>query len=410
MRLQRKLLAWGRRVIQLPRILQDIRDARKAGQVTYSTGQMAVLAFLNSLFMAPSNRTFIDVFASEPAVRRLAGLRWSRSPSQDTFEYVYPRFVPETVKAAHARLISKLRRNKMFPRQVVVAVDGKEIPLPHGRFERCGVRHHKDAPDSYYYKVVIVSLVGDDVAPVVLGVALHNGECELDTAKWLLRDVFRRHRGLVDVVVADRLYFDHKFINELKNEYGIDVVVEVKEKTNVLEEGLALLKEESPQPTRQTFKDRDQFRFREVSDVSHVWEGLDVPRLGFIEAHQEAPWPDHRRKRTKRTRYIITTLAAGQAHLVHRILRARWWIESANWDLEHRWELEHLPTTRWGGIESYLHFTAMAYTLLHCFLARKLGGVERLGMTLTSFCRKFVAGFQNLDPRLVEPLTQLDSG
>lgn len=410
MQFQRRFLTWVRKVIHLPHVLQGIRDARKAGQVTYSTIQMAVLTFLNSLTMAPSNRTFFDVHVTEPAVKRLAGLRWQRAPSQDTFEYVLPRFCVSTVVEAHAQIISTLRRNKVFPRPVVVAVDATEIPLPDGDYENCGVRHHKEAPDTYYYKAVVVSLVGCDVPPLILGMALHNGENELSTAKDLLRYLFRRHRGFIDVVVADRLYFDHKLINELKTDFQVDVVIEAKEKSHVLEEGLALLEADQPGPTWATFRDRDRFRFREIPDVGHVWEGLDVPRLGFIEAHQDSPWPDLRRKRTKRTRYILTTLPSGQADLVHQILRDRWWIESTNWDLEHRWMFKHLPTTKWTGVEAYLQFTAMAYTLLQCFLHRRLGGLEQLGMTLTSFCRKFAAGFLNMDHRRVTPLTRLDTG
>jgi hypothetical protein len=306
---------------------------------------------------------------------------------------VLKRLKALSIRKVRRQVIKRMKLNKVFGAQVVVAIDGKEITLPHGRFEGCAVRETQNGP-VYFYKVVIVCTVGPRVPPAILGVALCNSSCELNVGRDLLRQVIGEYgTRFIDVVVADRAYIDAKLLNELKNELGVDMVLEPKSDMRVLEEGRALLDLEPPPPTTGTIELDGvgaTFRFREVENVAHVWDGLEVERLRFIEAHQVDPWPDVRGKRQKRTRYIITTLGYGTAEQVHRILRWRWWIENTNWDLEHRFQLERLPSESWAGIVNYLELLTLAYTLLHCFIRRQLRGFEACGMTLTSLLKHFV--------------------
>ena len=388
----------------MPQALQVISDKRKPGQVTYTTRHMAVLALSYCWAMSRSNRYFFDVYGNRRAIQRLAGLEVDHMPSQATFEYTLPRFDAASVARCNARLIQRMRRNKVFKGPVVAAIDAKEIRVPNDTYENCGVRKSNSRP-THFYKAIVLSLVGTNVPRLILGIALDNSANELNAAKKIIRQVVALYgKRFIDVIVADRLYIDHKLINELKLEYGIDMVVEPKTGTEVLEEGLSLLDHEEPTPTTDRFKDDSIFQFREVSDVKHAWNGLDVPRLRFIEAHQLAPWPDRRGKRTRRTRHILTTQQYGTASWVHQCLRDRWWIEDCNWDLEHRFRLEHLPSKSEAGIVAYLQFLAMAYSLFQCYLFRHIGGFEALGITLTSYCDIFVRSLWALDEDDVLPL------
>lgn len=370
---------------------------------------MAMLSLLYCLTMPRSNRNFFEVYGRRPAIRKLAGLEFGSVPSQSTFEYALRRFEVPTIQRCRAELIKKMRRNKMFPKRVVAAIDATEISVPNDSYEDCGTRRHETGSVDCYYKVIIVSLVGKGVPPVILGVALDNLANELTAAKKLVREIIYRHgRRIIDVLVADRLYLDHQFINELKNEHHIDVILEPKAKMNVLEEGLSLLEYTQPEAHVANLHDESTFRLREVGDVSKAWDGLATP-LRFIEAHQLAPWPDHRGKRSKRTRHIITTLEYGSSAWIHQCLRDRWWLENENWDLKHRFQLHHLPSKSRNGIEAYLQFLAMAYSLFQLYLVRKLGGVERLAVSLTSFCDTFVRALWALDANEIDSLVYFDT-
>jgi hypothetical protein len=395
-----RFFRWCKKLFDLPLVLQDVRDGRQQGQVVYGTRQMAAWTLCYCLAMARSNANFTQVYGRRRGVQLLTGLMPGQHPSQDTFEYVLRRFNSDSIRRVRRNIIKKMRSLKMFGGRVVVAIDAKEIPLPHGRFEECGQRMHESGVVTYFYKVIIVSLIGPNVPPVILGVALDRSANELPAARVLLRDVIYRYGArFIDVIVGDRLYVDHTLVNELKRDFGVDMVVEAKTDMRVLEEGRALLELDDTAPSYGTIVDGSDevFRFREIRGVAHEWAGLDVPELRFIEAHQVSPWPDPRHKRTKRTRYILTTLQYGTAEWVHRCLRWRWWLENANWDLEHRFQIEHLPSQTLAGITAYLEFLALAYTLFHAFVRRQLGGFEALKLTLSSLCDIFTRDLYALD-------------
>lgn len=398
---------WCRKVFDLPALLQGVSDTRKQGQVEFPSNRMAALGICYCLSMARSNAEFFQVHAHRRPVRLLSGFSPNCAPSQDTFEYVLKRLKPLSLRRVRRQVIKRMKLNKVFGASVIVAIDGKEITLPHGHFEDCAVRHTENGP-VFYYKVLIICTIGPRTPPAILGVALCNEANELNKGRELLRQTLREFGSrFVDVVVADRGYIDSKLVNELRNEFGVDVVLEPKKDMRVLEEGRALLELEPPAPTYGTIEldgTGAHFRFREVANVVDVWDGLEVPRLRFIEAHQLDPWPDSRGKRQKRTRYIITTLAYGTAERVHRLLRWRWWIENTNWDLEHRFQLEHLPCESWKGLEAYLELLALAYTLFHCFVQRQLKRRQAMDVTLTSLLKNFVidlAGLPEQDARVV---------
>ncbi len=402
MELTGRFFRWTKKLFQLSSALQGICDDRKPGQVIYSTRQMAAWTLCYCLAMPRSNANFEQVYGRRRAVQVLTGLAPGHHPSQDTFEYVLKKFNSHTIRKVRAKIIKRMRALKMFGGRVVAAIDAKEIPLPHGRFAKCGQRLHESGVITYFYKVIIVSLIGPDVPPVILGIALDQSSNELPAARELLREVIYRFGArFIDVIVGDRLYVDHALINELARDHGIDVVVEAKNGMRVLEEGRALLEFGEADTTHGTIVEgRDEvFRFREIRGLAHEWEGLDVPELRFVEAFQVSPWPDPRKKRTKRTRYIMTTLRYGTDEWIHRCLRWRWWLENTNWDLEHRFQLEHLPSQSFEGVVAYLEFMALAYTLFHAFVRRQLGGFAALHLTLTSLCDIFTRDFYALDER-----------
>ena len=400
----RSFLTWLKKVMHIGEFVQAVSDSRIPGQVTYHTPKMALLTLLYCLAMPRSNQNFFEVYVDRRALMKVCGFK-GKPPSQDTFEYVLRRYNILSIRKLRRLVLRKMKRMKVFGGRVVVAVDATEIPLPNGDYEGCAVRKHDNGRLSYYLKVIVVSLIGPHEVPLILGIAPHDGPNELKPATKLLRQIVREYgKRFIDVLVADRLYVSHELTNELKGKYDIDVIIEAKSNMHVLEEGKALLDAESPEPTWGKLKEDETFRLREVSDVSHAWDGLEVGRLRFIEAYQASPWPDPRGKREKRTRFILTTLEYGTAEWVHRCLRWRWWLENTNWDLKNRFKLETLPSRSAAGIAAYLEFLATAYCLFHCFLARQLGGPEKLGKTLTSCCDIFVRALWALQADDVVPL------
>ena len=225
------------------------------------------------------------------------------------------------------------------------------------------MRVHENGVRSYFYKILFLVLVGPHVPPIILGARVTGSHDEYGTALSLIRQVVADlGKRFIDVLVADRLYVGHDFVNEVKNDLGIDVILEPKKGMHILR------------------------------------EGLKVRPLRFIEAYQNTPWPDPRGKRKKRTRYIVTTLRYRTAEWINRCLHWRWWIESANWDLKHRFQLKHLPSHSLLGIQAHVTLLCVGYNLFHAFLVRQLGGFRSLGKTLTSVYKLFTRWLFALDP------------
>lgn len=409
-KVSRRFLTWLKKVAGIHRHVQHVRDSRKPGQTDYPPRQMAMVAFFRALLDSRTNGLFFDVELESKALRKVLGFGSGKVCDQSTFERTLPRFNILSLRALRRKVLATLRRAKVFGGRTVVAVDATEISVPDGSYEGCGVRQHGDDKPVFFYKLVYLVLVGPGVPPIILGARVTGSSDELDTARSLIRETVAElgHRA-IDVIVADRLYVGYEFANEMKNEHGIDVILEPKNGMNVLIEGKQLLDVEC-RTSRGTLSDGSSFRLRELDDISQEWKGLKVGPLRFIEAHQEAPWPDERGQRRKQTRYIVTTLRYGTAEWVNRCLHWRWWIEADNWSLKHRFHLSSLPSRQLPGIQAYVEFLALAFTLFNAFLQRQLGGFEALGKTLTSVFKLLTRWLFALDPDEAIDLTVLATG
>ncbi len=398
MNISRRFLTWLKKVARVNLHVQGIHDARKPGQTDYSSQQMALLSLFRGLLDTKTNGEFFEVELESAALRKMLGMEKGTVCDQSTYERTLPRFSIASLQSFSKKILRTLRRAKVFGGPVTVAVDATEVAVPDETYEGCGVREHKDGTRSFFYKILFLVLVGPHVPPIILGAQVSGSHDEYGTALSLIRQVVADLGSrFIDVLVADRLYVSHEFVNEVKNELGIDVILEPKKRMHILREGRQLLELEC-KASQGSLGDGSAFAFREISDIGHEWEGLEARPLRFIEAYQKAPWPDPRGKRKKRARYIVTTLRYGTAEWVNRCLHWRWWIESANWDLKHRFQLKHLPSHSFLGIQAHVTLLAIAYSLFHAFLVRQLGGFRKLGKTLTSVYKLFTRWLFALDP------------
>ena len=162
--------------------------------------------------------------------------------SEDTMGYALQRQEPAPVFALGCEVARRLKRNGVLGSswargRIVAAVDGIEIC---SSFVRCcdacmerKVQHRVDGQlredTQYYHRIVAVVLVST-AFPIPLGIRFQkHGETEVVCAVALLHDLDRQlGRRFLDVLVADALYLQRGFVDEVED-LGLEWVITLKE-------------------------------------------------------------------------------------------------------------------------------------------------------------------------------------
>jgi len=162
--------------------------------------------------------------------------------SEDTIGYALQRQDPASIFALGCEVARRLKRNGVLGSswargRIVGAVDGIEIC---SSFVRCcdacmerTVQHlvdgQKREDTQYYHRIVAVVRVSTDF-PVPLGIRFQrDGETEVACALPLLQELDRQlGRRFLDVLVADALYLQSGFVQEIEDLH-LEWVITVKE-------------------------------------------------------------------------------------------------------------------------------------------------------------------------------------
>lgn len=162
--------------------------------------------------------------------------------SNNTFAYAMQRQHPEDLFALGCAIAKRIKRNAMLRSHwsrgfVVAAVDGIEICSSYTRCcPQCLERRTKRLLDGqlqecvqYYHRIVAVVVVSGEF-PIPLGLRFQqSGECEVACARLLLRDLVQSlGPRYVDILVADALYLQKPFIEEIE-QLGLDWLINLKQ-------------------------------------------------------------------------------------------------------------------------------------------------------------------------------------
>ncbi len=162
--------------------------------------------------------------------------------SEDTMGYALQRQDPTPIFALGCAVARRLKRNAVLGSswargRIVAAVDGIEIC---SSFVRCcdacmerKVQHKVDGQmreDTQYYHRIVTVVVVSTAFPIPLGIRFQkDGETEVACAVALLHDLDRQlGRRFLDVLVADALYLQRGFVEEVED-LGWEWVITLKE-------------------------------------------------------------------------------------------------------------------------------------------------------------------------------------
>lgn len=277
----------------------------------------------------------------------------------------------------HQLTVSKhvLRHCPELVEEGVAVLDANTVTVPPGHYDRRGCK----------YKTCVLGLrCGGRLYPLLW----HFTECGAGQAADLTQGKLLVSRartawgaGAIRRILVDRGFIDGTWVSALKAQ-GIDTVIGLKTDMDLYKDmtGLCRLDDAvwtaAPPPT---FHD-GPLPTRSISHLTELtaWSTCTVPLQGIVIRDA---YPD-------RVRYqcLVTTDLAMKPEAIHQSSRDRWAIEESFMDLTRYWNLNRFGSCRPTVVAAQIHFTLLAYTLLHLHI-RRARDAHRRGLPTVAMLR-----------------------
>lgn len=318
--------------------------------------------------------------------------------SEDTLGYALQRQEAASIFALGCEVARRLKRNGVLHSdwargRLVAAVDGIEICSSYVRccdacLER-EVEHkvhdvmRKDV--QYYHRIVAVVLVSTDFS-VPLGVRFQrDGEDEVACALALVQELDRQlGRRFLDVLVADALYLQRRFVEEIED-LQLEWVITLKENQPELLAEAQRLTGGPPQMTWSTSQDEFQLWHAPETYWPAAERSLRVVKTFRIQNKRRvALTPAGSPRKKKRTReevreestnYHATNLELGciPPTFIHQLGRSRWRVDAdAFQTLTTQAHLKRPSVHQTCALAVLTMIRVLAYTLSRVFYYRQV--------------------------------------
>lgn len=322
--------------------------------------------------------------------------------SADTIARVFRGITSDVLRDALAELAMKIKRHKALDDAkiaglFVVAIDGHETLASYKRHcAHCstrrvevGVGERLEPREQYYHRVVVMSLVNCGRLRLPLDQEwVGPGEDELAAALRLLERVCKRMPRFFQVITADALYANDRFVRRAR-ELGKDVVVCLKDNhPTAVAEVRDRMRDADGQAWQVNAKRRSM-----LWDFQNLlgWTPLSSCMLRVVcsrETHKRVEHTERRRveREVEETWMLATTLPPHvAARDIARIGHARWGIENEVFnELVTHWGMNHCRHHHPNAMDAFLLTIYIAYVLFHLFLERNVKLPEKPALTLNS--------------------------
>ncbi len=198
-------------------------------------------------------------------------------------------------------------------------------------------------------------------------------EDELVQAEKLVPDFCRRFGGVMKLLIVDRGYIDADFINALKKDHGVDVLIPLKKNMDNHRESIAIAKLNNQWECVEKEKDaRGKLILKKevasVSDLS-LWQGLDVKLYACVTRYSY--WEPESGQYDERYGVLVSTkpFSDPKDMIVYYDLRMQ--TEERFRQFKHAWYINDFPSPHAALVESHVCFTLLTYSLLQLYLQRK---------------------------------------
>ncbi len=220
------------------------------------------------------------------------------------------------------------------------------------------------------YSLSLLVHLGADGSTVVCGYKLGGGnDDELAHGPELVRQFIKAvGKGVMKKLIMDRGYISGEFINELKTEHNVDVVIPLRKNMNALKDSLRIAEKlKKKEWTEYRTHEKGNKKYTEsvlyVGDVEE-WEqtGLKV-YVSLMKTtapgEEEKSWG------------LCTTFRPGNAGKAFELYKKRSRIEEVNKQMKTNWRINKFSSPNESLIEAHVLFTLLTYSLIQLYLMKK---------------------------------------
>lgn len=319
-------------------------------------------------------------------------------PSADTLGRVFGLMRPDTIRQANREIYTQLKRNKALetPDHGLIAlnIDGHESHATYKqRCEGCLKRTINKGTDSekdqFYHRHVTAQLVFDNFCLLLDIETQLPGEGETVAAQRLLERILKDYPRAFDVVVVDALYCGAPFIN-LVIDSGKDIVVVAKDdRTDLIKDSEALLKDKPPSLVTTEGKVERHCWDEDDIEWQHVKRPLRIVKA--VESKTTRRQLDKEETKETSSWMWVTTLKPIRATTlaIVRFGHGRWKVENNGFrEMVLHWFSDHVYRHDPIAILNFWLLCMMAYNVFHCFYFRNLKPARRLAYSMTHVARE----------------------
>jgi len=286
------------------------------------------------------------------------------------------------------KVIRFIRHNRGIDKEGIFLLDQTHLVVPensnykgatwalvdeHGqRIDTSGMteKQRKGIKPRLCYSLSLLVHLGMDGSTVICGYRLGGGnEDELAHGPNLVKQFITAvGKGVMKKLIMDRGYISGEFVNELKKEYDIDVVIPLRKNMNALEDSFRI---------GDTFKKKEWKKYRTyekknkeyTESILYIGDVEDWEKTGLkvyvslmkttAVAEKEKRWG------------LCTTFDPGNAEKSFKLYHKRSRIEEINKQMKTNWRINKFTSPHESLIESHVLFTLLTYSLIQLYLIKK---------------------------------------
>ena len=220
------------------------------------------------------------------------------------------------------------------------------------------------------YSLSLLVHLGADGSTVICGYKLGGGnDDELAHGPELVRQFIKAlGKGVIKKLIMDRGYISGEFVNELKTEYDVDVVIPLRKNMNALTDSLRIadkLKKKEWKEYR-TYKKGNKKYTESVLYIGDVEEWEEANLKVYVSLMKTtAPGEE------EKTWGLCTTFSPGNAGKAFDLYNKRSRIEEVNKQMKTNWRINKFSSPHESLIEAHVLFTLLTYSLIQLYLIKK---------------------------------------
>ena len=220
------------------------------------------------------------------------------------------------------------------------------------------------------YSLSLLVHLGTDGSTVVCGYRLGGGnDDELAHGPQLVRQFIKAlGKGVMKKLIMDRGYISGEFVNELKTEHDVDVVIPLRKNMNALKD---------------TFRIAEKFKKKEWTEYRTYEKGNKKYTESVLYVGDVEEWEETNLKiyvslmkttapgEEEKSWGLCTTFRPGNAGKAFDLYKKRSRIEEVNKQMKTNWRINKFSSPHESLIEAHVLFTLLTYSLIQLYLMKK---------------------------------------